>query len=196
MVGAAGRFDAPHRPETGLNRSIGFVVFVCLLLLAALLRWHAGTRADGLIENEARTCRTLAALYDASAEATQAGAPHPGLRAGFLSGVPDLTPIPGLGTEQISYARDADYMYALATRTTPDAHTSATRQGFIMRAWPLEFGATGDVEFRLADDGILWQCQNLSGRSGTDVGFPPRFLDPGGADQEEPWWIVPLPAHK
>jgi hypothetical protein len=179
-----------------VERSIGFVVFVGLLLLAGLVRWHESRRASGLLEAEDRTRTALAALYDASRLATEDGVRHPGLRGKILAGVPGLQPVPDLGTEQISYARDAEYMYGLATRTIPDARTSVVRQGFVLRAWPVEFGSTGDLDFQLADDGELWQGQNLVGRSGTSVGFPPRFPDPAVGKPDEAWWTVPLPGHR
>ncbi|MHC5210033.1 MAG: hypothetical protein ACYTG2_04885 [Planctomycetota bacterium] len=179
-----------------MSRSVGFAVFIALLLAAVLLRWHASSRAEGLIENEAHTRRTLAALYEASLEATRDGTRHPGLRGEFLRAFPEFEAIPDLGTEQITYARNGTFMFGLATRTSTDTRTSAKEQGFILRAWPLEYGATGDFEYQLADDGSLWQGQNLLGRSGTAVGFPPRFPDPGIGKPDEAWWIVPLPGHR
>jgi hypothetical protein len=185
-----------HPPETSVRRNLGFVVFLGLLLLGTLLRCHTAIRADTLLANEARTRETLATLFGVSQAITRSGTRHPGLRGEVLAAVPELQPLPELSSEQISYAQDDLYIYGAATRTVTEAQTSSTRQGFVLRAWPLSFGSTGDFEFQLSDDGALWQGQNLLGRSGTSVAFPPRFPEPTLGNPDEAWWIVPLPGHR
>jgi len=169
-----------------MTRLHGPVLFLLLLLLLGVVRAVAGAQANGLVEREAQARETVEALLAASLQAVGAGHAHPGLRGDFLARFPSLQPRPELGNEAISYADDGEYLYALAAAST------ATGQGFILRAWPLRFGHTGDVEFEGAEDGVLWEGMNCVGRSGTDVGFPPLFPDPD-LDRATAGW-TPLPA--
>src|SRR5262249_1478241 len=138
---------------------------------------------------------TLGALARASQPFTQRGEAHPGLRGALLSAAPGLEPLPDLGSAQISYARDGVYMYGLATNPHRDTPTGPLLQGWALRAWPLRFGVTGDLEYYLTEDGRLWEGQNRLGRSGTENAFPPPFQDPDIGTPKGPWWTVPFPDH-
>lgn len=159
-----------------MTRVHGPVLFVALLVLLASMRLVAGARSTGLAENEARARALMGELTAASVEDVARGRPPPGLREPFLSRFPTLRERSELGSELISYADDGAYLYALAeTSGTDDA---GGQPGFVLRAWPLRFGGSGDLEFQASDDGVLWEGMNCSGRSGTELGFPPPFPDP------------------
>lgn len=172
-----------------MTRLHGPVLFLLLLLMLVVVRAVAGSQASGLVEREAQARETVQALLAASLQEVGRGRAHPGLRGDFLARFPTLHERPELGNEAVSYADDGEYLYALAAASSGGGH------GFILRAWPLRFGATGDLEFEAADDGVLWEGMNCSGRSGTEVGFPPLFPDPDLGRSTAGW--TPLdPAHR
>lgn len=172
-----------------MTRLHGPVLFLLLLLLLVIVRAVAGAQASGLVEREARARETVEALLAASLQEVGRGAAHPGLRGDFLARFPTLQARPELGNEAVSYADDGEYLYALA------AASGGGGVGFILRAWPLRFGGTGDLEFEAADDGVLWEGMNCSGRSGTEVGFPPLFPDPD-LGRSTAGWIPLATAHR
>ena len=159
-----------------MTRLHGPVLILALLLLLAVQRLWAGAHSAGLAEHEDRARELMRELTAASVAAVAGGRPHPGLREPFLSRFPRLQSRADLGTELISYADDGEYLYGLAA--TRGADDAAPSEGFVLRAWPLRFGGTGDLEFQSSDDGVLWEGMNCSGRSGTDSGFPPPYPDP------------------
>ena len=167
-----------------------------LLVLFGLLRAVCGARASSLVEHEAEARERARALMAASQETVAGGRPHPGLRGAFLARFPELRARPELGGELISYADDGEYLYGLATASSAEA--AGPRQGFVLRAWPLRFGSSGDIEFQAGDDGILWEGMNCLGRSGTDTGFPPPFPDPDLQRRDAGWVPLeePIAAHR
>ena len=104
--------------------------------------------------------------------------------------------LPELGIDQITYARDDVYMYGAATNTRRDPATDVLIHGYILRAWPLQFGRTGDAEFQLSESGVLWEGQNRLGRSATDYGFPPTFPAPELGQPGAAWWPIRLPTQR
>jgi hypothetical protein len=178
-----------------MARKLGVLLLTALLLGSVGLRVMESRRADALLDGEARARATLAALLRASRPFTERGAPHPGLRGEVLQAAPGLQPLTDLGTEGISYAEDGAYMYALARHPHREEPAGTLVEGWVLRAWPLRFGATGDAEYYLTEAGQLWEGQNRLGRSGTEQGFPPPFPDPDVGQPKAPWWTVPLPDH-
>ena len=173
-----------------MTRLHGPILFLLLLLMLVVARAVAGSRASGLVEREASARQTVQELLAASLREVGRGKPHPGLRGEFLAGFPTLHERADLGNESVSYADDGEYLYALAA-----ASSGSGGQGFILRAWPLRFGGPGDLEFEAADAGVLWEGMNCSGRSGTDVGFPPLFPDPD-LGRSTAGWVPLAAAHK
>jgi hypothetical protein len=170
-----------------------------LLLLSALAgtRLLGQSRAAAMVEHEDSARRMMGELIAASRETMTRGRAHPGLRAAFLQRFPQLTERTGLASDAVSYADDGDYLFALApSSATGDGAdgTGGSRQGFVLRAWPLDFGVTGDLEFHATDDGLVWEGQNSLGRSGTEVGFPPLFPEPELLAPGAGWTSGPGPA--
>jgi hypothetical protein len=179
-----------------MGRRLGPLLLVVLLLAAAGVRVAQSARAGRLLAGEAQARATLAELHRACAALAQDGRVVPDLPGRALAGVPGLRRLPDASREAVVYARDEGYLYGLATQVRTDTETDRTRQGWILRAWPADFGTTGDREYQLADDGVLWEGQNRLGRSGTRHGFPPDFPEPEVGQPRAPWWQVPLPAHR
>jgi len=178
-----------------MTRHAGPLLLVLLLLGVGGLRWLDGRRSQALLDGEARARQVLLAL-GAACEAEQARADGtPGLHGPVLAAAPGLRARPDLGGEAISYAEDDVYVYGFATLSHRDPVTDALVTGFVLRAWPRRFGITGDLEYQLGDDGVLWEGQNRLGRTGTEYGFPPPFPDPAIGQPRAPWWPAPLPAH-
>jgi hypothetical protein len=177
-----------------MTRKAGLLLLVLLLLAAAAVRWDDQRRADRLLAGEASARGTLAALQHLYRTALERGEPLPGLGEATLRALPHLRRLAGAGAAEISYAHDDVYVYGYATRPHRDADGRVV-PGFLLRAWPLRFGVTGDLEYQLGDDGQLWEGQNRMGRSGTDYGFPPPFPDPAIGQPRAPWWPAALPAH-
>ena len=178
-----------------MSRSLGVLLLVLLLLGSVGLRLLESRRADALLDGEAHARASIGALARASLAISQQGRSHPGLRGALLDAAPGLEALPDLGTEELSYARDGVYMYGLATRSHRDSPTGPLLQGWVLRAWPLRFGVTGDAEYHMSEDGRLWEGSNHLGRSGTAAAFPPPFPDPGIGQPRAAWWPVPLPDH-
>jgi hypothetical protein len=171
-----------------------------LVLLAVLgmvgVRWAGARRAETIVAGEERARVSVLALVQAARSALQRDARLPRLQDGLAAAVPGLSPLPGLGSAEISYASDGVYVYGLATQTHHDAESGAPRPGFVLRAWPLRFGISGDLEYHAGDDGVLWEGQNRTGRSGTSQGFPPVFPEPDVGADGAPWWPAGAPRHR
>jgi hypothetical protein len=179
-----------------LTRIAGPIFFVVLLLTMFATRAAERRSADHLLLGEAIARQTIAALHAVSLSAVQQGRVHPGLSGPLLDALPDLTPLPELGSDHITYAHDKVYMYGAATNIRRDAVTNKIVYGFILRAWPMDYGRTGDAEFQVSDSGVLWEGQNRLGRSSTDYGFPPDFPAPGVGKAGTAWWPIRLPAQR
>jgi hypothetical protein len=176
MASSLGSGRQPAILGRAMTRVHGPVLFVALLALLVGMRLVASSRSTGLAENEGRARVLMGELAAASIAEVARGQPPPGLREPFLSRFPTLEARSELGSELISYADDGAYLYGLAEVSGADE--TGGRPGFVLRAWPLRFGGSGDLEYQASDDGILWEGMNCSGRSGTERGFPPPFPDP------------------
>jgi hypothetical protein len=181
-----------------MTRMHGPVLFLLLMVLLGFSRLITSAQSDALVEREARVRALMVDLLAASLEAVARDRPHPGLREPFLSRFPTLQARPELGTESISYADDGDYMYGLAATRTTGTDAAGSIHGFVLRAWPQDFGDTGDLEFQASDDGQLWEGSNSTGRSGTGFGFPPDFPQ-RDMDRRDAGWkplVEPGEAHR
>lgn len=179
-----------------LTRIAGPILLILMLALMFGMRVLERHRADQLLEGETVARRTIAALHEVSLDAVNQGQQHPGLRGALLAQLPDLTPLPDLSSALITYAHDDVYMYGVATNSNRDPETSEIAYGYILRAWPLRYGRTGDAEFQLSQSGVLWEGQNRLGRSGTDYGYPPPFPDPEVGQPGAAWWPIRLPSQR
>jgi len=179
-----------------MGRRFGPLLLVALLLAAAAVRLAESARAGRLLAGEARARATLAELHRACAALAQDGRSVPDLAGRALAAVKGLRRLADVSREAVVYATDDDYVYGLATQVRTDADTDRPHQGWILRAWPADFGTSGDREYQLADDGALWEGQNRIGRSGTRHGFPPAFPEPDVGQPRAPWWQVTLPVHR
>lgn len=184
------------RPMTRLS---GLLIALLLALLAVALRVQEHHRAGRLIEGEDHAREVVASLTAASLDELATGSPHPGLFA-LLRHTPGLAPLPDLGDPpRESYARDDVYVYGLLTTARRADGDAPMVQGFVLRAWPVEFGVTGDLEYFATETGELWEGQNLLGRSGTGRGFPPPFGErPFTGRSGGTWWTIAPPdsAHR
>ena len=179
-----------------MERRLGPLLLVLLLLLAAAVRVVESARADRLLQGEARARETLAGLHRACAALAQDGRAVPDLATRALATVPAVRRLPEVRRELVVYGADAAYVYGLAAQVRTDERTGRPQQGWILRAWPLDFGRSGDREYQLGDDGTLWEGQNRLGRSGTSYAFPPEFPEPDVGQPRAPWWPVALPPHR
>jgi hypothetical protein len=179
-----------------MARRFGSLLLALLLLLAAALRWQESARADRLLDGEARARATLAGLQRECARLVAGSRAPEDFARRVLAAVPALRQLPDVSTEALAYAADDVYAFGVATQVRRDEPGTRTRPGWILRAWPLEFGVTGDREYQLSEDGTLWEGQNRVGRSGTRAGFPPAFPEPEIGLPKTPWWPVELPAHR
>ncbi|MGQ0552017.1 MAG: hypothetical protein ACT4PU_02220 [Planctomycetota bacterium] len=163
-----------------------------LLVLAALagLRWFEHGQAVRLLQGEARARSTLWALQEANQAAAALGHQPPGLDPAWLAALaPEtrLAPRTELAGGAITFATDDAYLYGFVRRSVHDPETGAERPGFVLRAWPERFGVTGDAEFQITEEGLLWQAQNRHGRSGVKLGFPPAFPEPDLTNPRSAW---------
>ena len=177
-----------------MSRNLGTVLVLLLLTAVGLLRLDAQRRADRLTAGEGRALAVLAALQQASRRATARGDTHPGLVSSFLAGVPGVVPRSDLAHGSTTFAEDSVYLYGITPRSRADARTGAGKAGWVLRAWPLRFGSTGDREFQVDDDDHWLVGQNRIGRSGTSFGFPPAFPEPSTDLPRSPWWPLAAPA--
>ncbi len=179
-----------------MTRWSGLLIVVALVALIGLIRVREHALAERLLARERTAVERIARLHARSQLEVQRGQKHPGLRGEFLAGEDGLRALPEISAEEISYAADDIFVYGLATRPWRDEATGVLHQGYVLRAWPLEYGVTGDREFQITDDGTFWQGQNRIGRSGLSYGFPPLFPDPEIGLPGAAWWPQELPDHK
>jgi hypothetical protein len=158
-----------------------------LALLGIVLRGYSQHRSGQLLAGEDHGRTTVRALYEASVAFTGQGKPHPGL-ADLVDAVPGLESLDEASAGEQAYAWDERYVYGLTTTATGTARPT---YGFILRAWPREFGVTGDHEYYIRDDGQLWEGVNERGRSGLRQGFPPPFPDPAVGNRRNAWYAWP-----
>ena len=178
-----------------MPRALGPLLLVALLAIVALLRAAESSRADTLLENQARARSTLAELHAACEELAVGGA-RPGLALDAAAAVPGLERL-DRSQPELAFCSDGDYLYGLSSETRLEEGSGRQLQGWVLRAWPARFGVTGNREYQLSDDGILWEGQNRNARSGTERGFPPPFPDPDIGQPRPAWWQVQLPpAHR
>ena len=173
-----------------MTRWIGSFVIVVLVAGIAAVRADAGRRADAILQGEARARVAISGLSAASARALAGGSAHPGLVAPFLAAVPGLRPRPDLARGELSFAEDDAYLYGLQPLTRRDPASGQPHPGWILRAWPVRFGRTGNREFQADDSGTVLEGQNRTGRSGTSYGFPPDFSTPATEGPRSGWWPV------
>ena len=167
-----------------MTRFGGYLITGLLLLTAFLLHASSRAAADSLVAGEARGRETIRELYDRSTRALALGQAHPGLEALLAPEAGDdlgLTLLTELGTEQRAFAKDHAYVYGLATTFQSGFRR---RYGFAIRAWPLEYGRTGDREFSITE-GV-----NPKGRSGHAKDGLPPLPTPGVDDPQSPWILI------
>lgn len=175
-------------------RILGLLIAVALIATTLALRHRLDGEARAILAAEDRARTKIGELHDLSMQVLARGEAHPGLawligerpELGLVS-VPaeDFDPPP-----ECELAVDEAYVYALTDTVERDPRTGERSFGYVLRAWPLRYGETGDLEFHVTDDGRLYGGQNRVGRSGFARGFPPPFPEPaletlGG---ESAWW--------
>lgn len=174
----------------GMTRFGGFLITGLLLILAFLLHASGQAAADALADGETRGRETIHELYRRSQTALARGEAHPGLEALLEPEAGDdlgLTVLTELGSEQLAFARDEAYVYGLATTFQSGFRR---RYGFAIRAWPLDFGRTGDREFTVTEAGYLLEGFNPKGRSGHAKDELPPLPTPGLDDPHAPWILI------
>ncbi len=176
-----------------MGRVLGPIVFLALVAVTFVIRDIEHDQARRLIEGEAlgrAMCRRIEAV---ARPIVAGGRALPGFGA-LVEHFPELVPMPGERGAAPTYATDAVYIYGLSTRVLRGEDGQA-RHDYILRAWPLDFGVTGDLEF-LIQDGVFWEGRNRLGRSGTEIAFPPPFPATEVNDPRPPWWRVDRPAEE
>ncbi len=186
-------FTSPRWTPT--LRLLALLLFIALLVIAAASRIAGTALGDKINVGEVAAlarCRELHAAYLKHVEETGSTV-HPGLGVlarefAGLSALQNESDFP-----QRSYAVGEFYMYGVHTvqqRQLDDTF----RDDYILRAWPLSFGHTGDVEYVL-QDGRLWIGANRIGRSGAEYGYPPPFPEQDIGEPKTPWRRVDLIAN-
>ena len=166
-----------------MTRYAGFLIVLLLALTAVALRVHTQARSENLLESERRARATVMRLFEASHAHTAAGQAHPGLEA-LLAAEPGLTLLED-GTAEQAFAVDDVFVYGLVTTADLTARRS---YGFILRAWPLHYGHTGDREYPIDEGGVLSDGLNQKVRGGTAK--PPPFPAPLIDDPSGPWHVI------
>ncbi|HET6203713.1 MAG TPA: DUF2950 family protein [Planctomycetota bacterium] len=195
MPGATGS----RRHARGFTRIEGLFIASILLLLVAVSypRW----KGRALAGSEAAAAATLAAVADASARGE--GSPAATLEA------LRLRRLEGAKRVADGVLEANGYLFRLASRPATDEAASAPAPGFVVLAWPVEYGGTGNAAFWLDEKGTCYETRNGRRRYG-GLENPPAVTaaeEPSlpaptsrrtrrfGRDGEE-WQPLPLPAQK
>lgn len=173
-------------------RQVGYILVVLLILLWGALHQRSSWRAQRLLDGEELGRQRIEILHKLAKIEVRAG--HPAelaelLQAPELSGVTMLHELSKAG---MAFAHDEVYVYGLAQTTQPLSTGNGPRDGFILRAWPINFGVTGDLQFHLDSKGGCFHGQNNKGRSGVTVDFPPPFPAPDLRSRRSGWWPAKL----
>lgn len=177
----------PSSPRDPVTRYTGLLLLLVLVIAGILLRTQSRHRSHRLLDGEKHARAMVERLYEASIEFTRRREAHPGL-AQLAEDLPELETLTDAGAGEQSYARDDVYVYGITTTATGTARPS---YGFILRAWPRDFGVTGDHEFYVTEEGAFWEGVNERGRSGLRYGFPPPFPDPAVGNSRNSWYRLP-----
>ncbi|GJM20192.1 MAG: hypothetical protein DHS20C15_01070 [Planctomycetota bacterium] len=178
-----------------MSRRLGLLLPLLMLGLLVLLREVQSDGAARIARGEERALHVLDRFVSATDDIPAADVEALRAQLTGIEGLHAFTP-ENAQAGTAAYAQDRSYMYGLAQLAERDAQSGTLRQLWVLRAWPLDFGVTGDAEFQLGTDGVLWEGQNLRGRSGTDTGFPPPFPEPDVTTRPGGWWTRPRPAHR
>ena len=173
-------------------RLAGPFIVVVLLIVVAGLRLSAIQRSETLRANEFQALDVLMDAFRSCRAATRRRQPNPGILS-VAEAHSTLRALPEISSEAVEYARDEHYMYALGKTLLPNPQGDLV-DGWVLRAWPVEFGVTGDAEYHVDQRGVFHMGQNQLGRSGTTVAFPPPFPQPQlDSGRYAAWWQMPLP---
>src|SRR5262245_5658008 len=182
----------------GFTRVEALLTASILLLLGAVSypRWKGKT----LARQEAAAVRLLAEAADAAkARATAEG------RLPDSIGALDVPGLRGARSPAEGILEAEGYLFRLARRPGPDGAASAPAGGYVILAWPLEYGRTGNAAFWIDETGTGYETRNGRRRYGgldaplpvtaaeappepTAAGKPRRF----GADAQEWRPLAPL----
>ncbi len=179
---------APGSPR--VSRLYGTVVLLALVALGVGLRDRAERRTERLLGGEATAAARVAELAELLA-GTALDELTPTERLAILPRQRGLLELEGAGDDRTAFAEDEAYCYGLGLVDVTDRRTGRRRLGWAVRAWPREFGVTGDLEYYVDERGVVWAGQNPTGRSGTDAAFPPPFPEREIEDADQAvWWRV------
>lgn len=160
-------------------RSVALLLVILLTLLCVGLHERSTWRAQRLLDGEELARQRIEAIHRlAGNELREGGQP----RLATLLAAPELSALVMLEltvAPDLAFARDQVYIYGMAR---------SVRQGYVLRAWPVEFGITGDLQFHLDGQGHYFEGQNNKGRSGVTVDFPPPFPAPKVGSVRDGWW--------
>ncbi len=171
-----------------VSRFYGSLLLILLLAGGFGLRHRSLQRTARIFEGEARAEARLQDLAGTFQREFQADV-SPAKRLASLGRQVGLTPLQGTGDDSSAFAQDNFYVYGLGLTSVVDSKTGRHRPSWALRAWPRQFGVTGDLEYHVNDRGVLWHGQNEVGRSGTDAGFPPSFSKREFEDsKQKSWW--------
>ena len=169
-------------------RQVGYILVVLLILLWAALHQRSTWRAQRLLDGEVLARQRIETLHKLAKIEVRAG--HPAelaelLKAPELGG---LTMLDELSRTGLAFAHDEVYVYGMAQTTTALSVGKGPRNGFMIRAWPIDFGITGDLQYHIDSQGNYFHGQNNKGRSGVTIDFPPPFPAPDLRSRRSGWW--------
>ncbi|MFT7464999.1 MAG: hypothetical protein ACI9EF_003359 [Pseudohongiellaceae bacterium] len=179
-------------------RIVGYLLAILLTLLCLALHQRSTWRAGHLIAGEHLAQERLAKIHSLAKGQLRIGEQAQLATLLSASELADVAFLESLSKPGVEFAADSVYVYGLAQTTAPFESGKGPRHGFILRAWPVEFGVTGDLQFHADSRGNSFQGQNNKGRSGVTVDFPPPFPATDLGSRGAGWWREPLApaAHK
>ncbi len=173
-------------------RKLGYVLVVFLVLLCFALHQRSSWRAQRLLDGEALALQRSELIHELAKARVRGGEPADLAQLIKAPELSSLTLLHELSTTGMAFAHDEVYVYGLAQTTQPLSLGHGPRYGFILRAWPIDFGVTGDLQFHLDSKGGCFHGQNNKGRSGVTADFPPPFPAPDLRSRRSGWWPAKL----
>jgi len=173
-------------------RQLGYVLLISLVLLCFALEQRSSWRAQRLLHGEELAAQRIEQLHKLAKAVVRSGQPAELAELIAAPELSSLTMLEELSKTGMAFAHDEVYVYGMAQTTQALGAGSGPRYGFILRAWPIDFGVTGDLEFHIDSKGNAFHGQNTKGRSGVTIDFPPAFPAADVGSRRSGWWRVKL----
>jgi type II secretory pathway pseudopilin PulG len=153
------RGNLRRRRAAGLTRIEALLTASILLLLGAVSypRW----RGKSLARKEAAAVKILSAI----AAAAKARASAEGLPPDSI-GALDVPRLRGAWAPAEGILEAEGYLFRLTQRPRPEGAASAPAAGYVILAWPLEYGRSGNAAFWMDETGTGYETRNGRRRYG------------------------------